>query len=503
MKKLLTLLATVALVTGLAVTAMADTVADEQAPSDVESLQAVAGDSAVTVSWDVATDDTGVTGYKVFYGTSSVYDVDDYTFTIDVGDVIEYDVTSLENGTTYYFSVVAYDAAANHSENYALEAEAMPEAGLGGGETDVEAPTVVDAEAVSKIEVKVEFSEPIAFYADLLDSPEQAFTIIDDDTYEPLDILDAEIMEDDDVEDGEEGLMVLLTTDVQTLDANYVLTVTQDVEDLAGNNIISGTSDTAGFLGSDLDPTAGDTDGPEIVKVETADATTMVLTFDETVVLGLDPVQNFAVYPKDDVLGGLEVSQVILGNDTDSGSIDASVVLTVAEMTAGTTYVVEVTGITDEEGNEITANTIEVVALEGAGGVEGEGEGEGEVVADELVDAENFVGKFIKQEETLSVLLNWTLPEGEVAKAQKVYRSTDGAAYDKEGDLGSGAASYSVTDDLSEGDVLWFKLTQLDEEGNESEGVLAKVTLTETGPGVVGLVLVSLGLGRFASRKRK
>ena len=50
--------------------------------------------------------------------------------------------------------------------------------------------------------------------------------------------------------------------------------------------------------------------------------------------------------------------------------------------------------------------------------------------------------------------------------------------------------------------TIGFNLTQVDEAGNESEGVIKKVILSDTGPGIVGLVLVSLGLGRLYSRRK-
>ena len=56
---------------------------------------------------------------------------------------------------------------------------------------------------------------------------------------------------------------------------------------------------------------------------------------------------------------------------------------------------------------------------------------------------------------------------------------------------------------LEEGEDYWFKLTQSDNEGGETDGILVKVNLSQTGPGVAGLLLVSLGLGHWASKRRK
>lgn len=65
---------------------------------------------SVALSWNsLSTAD----GYKVRYGTSS----GNYTNTIDVGNVTQYSVTGLTNGTTYYFVVAAYNYAGDGSNS--------------------------------------------------------------------------------------------------------------------------------------------------------------------------------------------------------------------------------------------------------------------------------------------------------------------------------------------------------------------------------------------------
>jgi hypothetical protein len=60
---------------------------------------------SVTLQWDPASD--GVTvGYKVFYGLTS----GSYTTQIDVGGTNSATVSSLADGTTYYFAIRAYDS---------------------------------------------------------------------------------------------------------------------------------------------------------------------------------------------------------------------------------------------------------------------------------------------------------------------------------------------------------------------------------------------------------
>ena len=68
---------------------------------------------------------------------------------------------------------------------------------------------------------------------------------------------------------------------------------------------------------------------------------------------------------------------------------------------------------------------------------------------------------------------------------------------------GGGGNGQIILDGVDLGTVENVKIRSKDEAGNESTGTIAKVILSETGPGVIGLVLVSLGLGHLVSRRKK
>jgi hypothetical protein len=532
MKKMFSLLAGLSLLFGLASTAFA--VADEITPSDVENVVAEAGDGVVILSWDAAIDNEGVSGYFVYSGLASVSAEDEeYDFGAqDVGDVLSAEVSGLENGTTYYFAVTAYDAADNESPSYSFEVDATPEEGA-GIEADDEAPTVVTAEAVSMVEVDVEFSEEVALPET---NPEQAFTVENDETFELLEVLDAVILADEDVEEGKEGMVVRLTTEEQTKDADYILTATIDVTDLVENPIISGTSDTATFVGSEEAPVDADIEEPEVTGAEYMDSTNILINFSETIVLSLTPAEDFEVSVKGSAgADALEVTEVVLGENTETGDEDGSVILTVSEMADGETYIVSVDGVTDEEGNDLSSDadsaefTVgEETGAEGEG--EGEGEGEEEEEEDVLEDATDLMAEAIKTIVTEAVvcdeegekgdevadcvasdevvdwkvMLDWVLPEDAASTLQTLYFSDDGSEFATTETLALDSEEFEYMNSmLEEGEDYWFKLTQSDDEGNETDGVLVKLNLSDTGPGVAGLILVSLGLGHFASKKKK
>jgi hypothetical protein len=70
--------------------------------------------STVTLSW-VANTETDLAGYKVYVGTQS----GTYGPPVTLGKVTTYQITNLTLGTTYFFSVTAYDSAGNESPHSA------------------------------------------------------------------------------------------------------------------------------------------------------------------------------------------------------------------------------------------------------------------------------------------------------------------------------------------------------------------------------------------------
>lgn len=75
------------------------------APGGLHVMSATA--SSIELMWNASTDNVGVTGYKIYRGTSLVTTV--------AGTATSYTVTGLSPSTTYSFTVYAVDAAGNQS----------------------------------------------------------------------------------------------------------------------------------------------------------------------------------------------------------------------------------------------------------------------------------------------------------------------------------------------------------------------------------------------------
>jgi hypothetical protein len=81
-------------------------------PAPPAGLLATPGNGTVVLTWRKVID-LGVKGYEVYYGTSP----QNYLGAgaaqgdspIDAGDATRLEITGLENGTLYYFAVIAYD----------------------------------------------------------------------------------------------------------------------------------------------------------------------------------------------------------------------------------------------------------------------------------------------------------------------------------------------------------------------------------------------------------
>lgn len=536
--------------------------ADIEVPSDVENVRATAGDSMVSLTWDVATDNVGVDGYKVYYGLEPVTaQGGNYQYTLEVGDVIEYDVKNLVNGTAYYFAVTAYDASGNESESYSLEVEATPQVAaveeisepLPMGD-DGKAPTVKSAEGYSNVQVKVVFSEPVELPAE---EPQTAFLIEDNLTGEFLPLLDAETMQSD-------KKIVIIETAPQDANSEYILTAGITVQDVYGNSVRSGTSDTATFLAGEgeyrslntgmvaenlgetvtdvaagtlgdglndaADDLFGDLTEEEMAALEEA-LGEAVANGDITGGTILDESEFSNLYSATDGELPEGVASIEAVSETDvkvvfseavafveaenyfvvyekDGELDAvtgePVMMTVSsqELTLdGMTATFTVDAM--KPGYDYVLSIMNVVTTAGVAIDSGEGI-EFQAKTLELVDvippAE--VTNFLARLEGSLVSLTWTVSVSEDAIEQIVYQSTDGVNYFEKVVLPPLVSEFEVSD-LVAGMTYWFKVTSRDGAGNESAGVITEVTLPETGPGLALMFGLSALGTAFVSRRKK
>mgnify|MGYP005989814363 CR=1 FL=1 len=97
---------------------------DTQAPTTPTGLVASnISQTSVNLSWSASTDNTGVAGYTVFNGTSQIATTSNTNFT----------ATGLMAGTSYSFSIKAYDAAANVSASSNSVSVTTTSGGIGNG----------------------------------------------------------------------------------------------------------------------------------------------------------------------------------------------------------------------------------------------------------------------------------------------------------------------------------------------------------------------------------
>lgn len=481
------------LLTAPLASAEVDSEDSSSAPSEVENLVAYPGDGQVTLNWDAATDNTGVDGYTVYTGLDSYDARGSYNLgTTDVGDTTSYVMDNLTNGMTYYFAVKAYDDEGNDSASYSNEVDATPEESNTG---DFTGPMVTHAEAVSSTLVQVEFSEAVSLPSD----PSSAFALeASDGTF--VEVLSGYVSEED-------SATVFLVTATQIAGAEYTLTAGIQVEDLAGNPVSSGTSDTALFTGSALEivPTTGPSDSGD----NTADASSTDVTVDEGFM-----VEEAEATDTNELV--LHFSQKVTTPDVSSFTIemaeDASEVLEVLAISVNADDETEVTLVTEdmEPGFDYVLTMDEAVLNEGGDSLSEE---ERTVeftaktidIADEIApeDITNFLSEATSED---TVLLSWEPSvdsAGDLAK-YLLYRSTDGG--DSFGDsavtIEADADEYEV-DELTAGETYTFKVTAVDENGNESEGLMTTVTLPEAGPELLVLGLMALAGAGVATRKKR
>lgn len=470
---------------------------DTAYPSDVENVKAMAGDKMVTLSWDAATDNVAVTGYKIFYGTSSVAsDTASYTMgPVDAGNVLTYDVKDLQNDTTYYFAVTAYDAAGNESEFYSEEVSATPKTGATGAPAadDKTAPKVVSATAPFKNMVKVTFSEGVKLPTT---APESAFSIKDDFLGTALAISKAEMDTTD-----KSNKTVVLTTAEQKKNSKYILTAGIQIQDLAGNPIVSGTSDTAVFSGTDAEQvvkpaapeTPADTAAPAFTSVKAVNSNTVEVVFSEPVVLLANASENFIITDAADNTKITNVTKVAISQEGAKATLST-------ENLEAKKYNLIAIKVKDVAGNMMdvqnSATTFDGVAPSVINPPVNPTPSLVEEAASDLI---------AKAVSSMMVNLSWQTKPEQLANAANfvVYMSTDrGATYGNGIVLGKDAKSYDFSN-LTEDMVYYFKLTTRNSAGQESEGLITYLTLPKTGPELALLLLTSAGGGWAFTRKKK
>ncbi len=477
--------------------------ADTELPTDVENVRATAENGSVRLTWNVAKDNDIVAGYKIYYGREAVTEPgQDYESEVDAGNKITYTVEGLENGTTYYFALTAYDVTGNESENYSVEVSATPMTFA----QDTESPIVVKAEAIDKYTVLVTFSEAVSLPST---DPQSAFYVVDDATSQSLDVLAAAL----NLQDAT-GKSILLTTATQKSGANYVLTAGILVTDKAGNPVQSGTSDTAVFTGTDLEPkviepegdlsaAADDTTGPSLIDVQVPDDTHVKIAFSEVIEMGPTPAASFIITEEDDSQKLLNVISAELSQEGDV------VTLTTETQKAVNYNLIVMEDVTDEAGNMIDVANNATVFFGGAPAEEVVDETPEVVEESPLADVtapEDATDLEAKLLEDMLAMLTWTPSldtAGDLAN-YILYKSTDGTVYGDGVVLNPTDKEYSLKGLVS--DVTYFfKLTAKDASGNESEGITTafKLELPQTGPELALLLLGSAGLGRLFTGKKK
>lgn len=460
--------------------ATAEIIDPAELPSEVEGLAAVPGDAEITLTWDAATDNNGVDGYYVYAGLTSVAtDGGSYTFpSLDAGNTTTYTVDNLSNGVTYYFAVTAYDEDGNESEYYSNEVEATPES---SEIADYTAPTVKNAAAVSSGLVEVTFSEPVELPSD----PSSAFSVVSD-TGDALQIVDAYLSDDPST--------VFLVTAAQEAGTEYELTAGIGISDESGNPIESGTSDTAYFTGSGVEedeeaPVLEDNGDSESFVLEEVDATEvneLMLTFSEEVASA--DADAFTIQLEDDATKLIEVLAVSIDADDET-----KVTLVTEEMEAGYDYVLTIDDTVFNASGDSLADTERSMDFTAA-----------TLDLADLIAPEDITNLLAEVSDETSVVLTWTESAdtaGDLAE-YLLYQSMDGGvSFEEAIEIVMSADEYTVSD-LTAGETYTFKVTAVDENGNESEGVLTTVTLPESGPELLVLGLLSV-LGAGAANRRK
>ncbi len=244
------------------------TTAGTTVPSTPTGLVATPADGQVTLTWQ-ANPEEDIAGYTVYFGTAE--------------DALEADafvtestktLTSLTNGTTYFFAVDALDAANNHSSR------TTPVAATPSAETDTTPPTLQTSDPEDGASdasprnpaIKLVFSEPMntTDFAFKVAPPFVAPDALPD---EPLELT----WSDDD------ATLTLRPTLSELLPENTLFTLTlESAEDRAGN-ALAGDKDIAFTTGFEAPTLVSSAPANGATDVPVSERLIVTLTFSEVV----------------------------------------------------------------------------------------------------------------------------------------------------------------------------------------------------------------------------
>lgn len=276
-------------------------------------LTKTASAGELTVSWD-ANAESDLKGYKLYYGTST----GNYNTVVDVGNVINYNLTGLSEGETYFFAVTAYDTAYNES-GFSDEVSAQVQV------IDVTPPEIYAVNVTNATSIRLTFSEEVEKA-----SAENVanYNINNNVTINSISL------------DQENRVVQIETSPHQA--GSYSIVV-NNVKDLAPNpnTIAANSSFDYAYVPDDFTP-------PTITEVRSVDETHVDITFSEEIEKeSAETVENFQIN------NGITVQQAGLAENK------RTVHLVTSAHESGETYVVTVSNIRDVsvQHNKIAANS--------------------------------------------------------------------------------------------------------------------------------------------------
>lgn len=421
---------------------------------------------SVSLKWNAV---TGVNNYLLTYGTESVTGNEAYNLPpITTGNKTSYTVSSLTSGTKYYFSVIATDGT-NFSASYSDEVSATPSSSVGSLEGDIVLPSasgsisVTGASATDNKTVRVVLSGDAAIPTDIASH----VTITRLFNNSPLSV-----------------------TSGRKVDANTIELVTEPQE--AGTEYGVQLSNAFGFanpedgyaefIGSSLAD-----NGNTGFKIEEVNSSidNVEVEFSEEIVLGPNPTAEIAIVETDNPSISVRVTEVV------QNEIEKNKVLIKTSEQDPVAYTLLVTNVTNVAGDGLSDenSTFDFI---GAGANQG-----ADTTPPE--DVTKLAGRVVD----MIASLTWSKSlntAGDLAN-YLVYISLDGGTtFQLLSTLESDASGFESAS-LAKQDEYTFKVTAIDEAGNESTGEV--VTLPGTGPaGVLALLFSSMG-GASLVRRRK
>jgi len=440
----------------------------------VQELQIVGkGDQFVDIQFAAV---SGASRYTLLIGTNSVANTDQsYNLPpVSMGANTNYRVKNLLPDGTYFMRVFG-SSADDRSEFLSNELTVNMRAIA----SDISTPEVSSIDVLNVASLQINFTQAMDF--NLLEGKVGVRKLIDN---REVEILKTEILNN--------SSLKFVFADSLSRNAEFQLFIQPSLKSVEGDSI-DNQEYVQNFIIEEDTPDFFETANLDFqpISAQAFDSESFEVEFSKSVQYVNDIAEKFTLFSVSDPNLNLDIQEVLL-NQVD----DKKILLVTKGFDANDSYIVEVSDLNALDGDALLRDNmqIEVNSQQSQAGVD----------QSQLTDVTNLQAT-LSQSNPSKVDLNFQNPESNSASKFQIFiKSDDGSRFDLLKELSNDLSKVALNIGTPSSNAVELKVVSVYESGNQSEGVITRLLIPETGPGSLFATLFGSSLlGWWIHRRRK